>query len=472
MQMEDLYPVIIAGGNGTRLWPVSRESYPKQFNKIFGNESLFEKALKRNDISKHKPLVITNEQHRFLAYDQISDTSVAAKIILEPIGRDSFAACLVAALEAYKENSEAIVLIAPADHLIADKEYHETIKTAYELAKTGKLVTLGIDPTFPHIGYGYIEQGQLLKSFADSYLVKKFHEKPDYTKAESYLNSGNHLWNAGIFIFPVKEFIAEAKKFHPDLVALVEASLKNAIDDDLFTFLDQQYFAQIEKISVDYALLEKSQNITVVKSKFAWNDVGSWDSYMEVLNTDKERNIIEAKAKNIDSENILIKSDNDKLIVTIGLENLIIINTDDALLISAKDQSDQLKKLVSELKNNNCEQVKTHAKQRRPWGYFQIINEGKRYKAKKLVIHPQQKISLQYHHKRSEHWVIVEGTAKVTLGDKEVIYSENESVYIPKTVKHRVENIGEIDLKIIEVQTGSYLGEDDIVRISDSYKRS
>jgi mannose-1-phosphate guanylyltransferase len=444
-----LINVILAGGNGTRLFPLSRELMPKQFLKIFDGESLFQKTIKRNLKISDRVFIISNEKHYFLALDELDD--VKAKFLLEPIGRNTAPAI---ALSCFSLKDDDIVLVTSSDHLIKnEKNYQEAIEKAKELAKRGFLVTFGVNPTSPETGYGYIE--------ADGLDVKSFKEKPDIETAKEYLKSKNFYWNSGIFCFKVSTFLNELKKHSKDIYQLSRDAYKNSKKVDSLVRINIEDMSKIPDDSIDYAILEKSDLVKVVPSDLGWSDLGSFDSLASEIYTKAD---IE-----IDSKNNLIFSD--KKSALIDIEDLIIIDSYDFLLVCRRDSSQKVKDVVKILKKESSSLPTTSSKVYRPWGSYEVLEVSSSYKIKKIVVKPQNRLSLQKHFHRNEHWIVVSGTAKVTIEQNEFLVRANESTYIKMGDIHRLENIGKIDLVMIEAQVGEYLGEDDIVRIEDDFKR-
>ncbi len=444
--------IILCGGSGTRLWPLSRKLMPKQFLKIFDGESLFQKTIKRNKNLVDKIEVITNEEQYFIALDQAEEIGVNPKFIIEEIGKNTAPAIAFAALES---DSEDILFVTPSDHLIKNEEkYKEAVKKAKELAVKGYLVTFGINPNEANTGYGYIE--------ANGEDVVKFHEKPDLKTAKEYLKKGNFLWNSGMFMFKAGVYLEELKKYNPKLFDdIVKSYEKSKKSENLVRLKGME---EIEDISVDYAVMEKSKKIKVVRSEFDWSDVGSFDSLSEEIES--------KEAIEIESEDNFYYTDSDKVIATIGLKDYLIVDTKDALLISKKGESQKVREVVKRLRKEKQELLESHTIVHRPWGTYETLIEDYGYKVKKIVVKPGKRLSLQKHFHRNEHWIVVSGTAEVEVGEKSFILRPNESTYIKMGEKHRLSNPGKILLVIIEVQVGEYTGEDDIVRIEDDYKRT
>ncbi len=444
--------IILCGGSGTRLWPLSRKLMPKQFLKIFDGESLFQKTIKRNKNLVDKMEVITNEEQYFIALDQAEEIGVNPKFIIEEIGKNTAPAIAFAALES---DSEDILFVTPSDHLIKNEEkYKEAVKKAKELAVKGYLVTFGINPNEANTGYGYIE--------ANRENVVKFHEKPDLKTAKEYLKKGNFYWNSGMFMFKAGVYLEELKKYNPKLFDdIVKSYEKSKKSENLVRLKGME---EIEDISVDYAVMEKSKKIKVVRSEFDWSDVGSFDSLSEEIES--------KEAIEIESEDNFYYTDGDKVIATIGLKDYLIVDTKDALLISKKGESQKVREVVKRLRKEKQELLESHTIVHRPWGTYETLIEDNGYKVKKIVVKPGKRLSLQKHFHRNEHWIVVSGTAEVEVGEKSFILRPNESTYIKMGEKHRLSNPGKILLVIIEVQVGEYTGEDDIVRIEDDYKRT
>ena len=454
--------IILSGGSGTRLWPLSRKLMPKQFLQIFDNKSLFQKTIKRNkDICKNF-VVITNEDQYFLALDQIEELNIESTFLLEEVGKNTAPAIAFAALESDKDE---ILFITPSDHLIKnEKEYQRALLKAKELANQGYLVTFGINPINPHTGYGYIE--------AKGEDVIKFHEKPDLKTAKKYLEKNStfnnpssilYLWNSGMFMFKAGIYLEELKRYSPKVYEEVLNSYKKRQIINK-TQIRLKNMDNVPDISIDYAVMEKSDKIKVIKSNFEWNDVGSFDNLVNEIDSKES---IEIDSKN----NFYYSDDNKKLIASIGLENYIIIDTKDALLITKKGESQKVKEIVNQLKKENKELTKLHSKVHRPWGIFETLIDDNGYKIKRIIVKPGKRLSLQKHFHRNEHWIVVSGTAEVQVGDKTYLVRPNESTYIKMGEIHRLTNPGKIPVVLIEAQVGEYTGEDDIVRLNDDFKR-
>ena len=454
--------VILCGGSGTRLWPISRTLYPKQFVKLFDNESLFQKTVKRNASFADSFSVVINQEQFFMGLDQLEDLKLSNKkqFILEPIGRNTAPAIAMAALAA---SPEEILLIVPSDHLIEKQTaYQEAVSKARELASQDKLVTFGIKPGYAETGYGYIE--------ANGLEVKSFKEKPNQATAETYLKAGNYFWNSGMFCFKAKVFLEELKKFAPDVYEQSEKTFKAARTDTAIR-LQLEDMKAIRSESIDYAVMEKSSRVNVVPADIGWSDLGSFDSLYDALPKDAQGNTRSENAINLGSKNNLIIGQG-RLISTIDVEDLMIVDTSDALVIAKKGSTQKVKDLVAEVKKKNVEMTNVHTTAHRPWGTYTILEENPGYKVKQITVRPGGKLSLQYHHHRSEHWIVVSGIATVTINDKTFDLKQNESCYIPKEATHRLYNQQKDDLVLIEAQVGGYLGEDDIVRLQDDYKRN
>lgn len=454
--------VILCGGSGTRLWPISRTLYPKQFVKLFKNESLFQKTIQRNSRLADSFCVVINQEQYFMGLDQLEEMKVSGKhtFILEPIGRNTAPAIALAALAA---DPDEILLVVPSDHLIEKQiDYEQALLKAQELAQNDRLVTFGIKPSYAETGYGYIE--------AHGLEVKSFKEKPDIEAAEQYIKAGNYFWNSGMFCFKAKIFLAELLKYAPDVYQQSLKTFEHARRDQAIR-LQLDDMKSIRSESIDYAVMEKSDKVNVVPADIGWSDLGSFDSLYEALPKDHNGNTLSKNSIHIGSKNNLIISD-DRLISTIDVEDLMIVDTRDAIVIAKKGSTQKVKELVAEVKKINLEMTNVHTTAHRPWGTYTILEENIGYKVKQITVRPGAKLSLQYHHHRSEHWIVVSGIATVTIDDQVMDLKQNESTYIPKEAKHRLANNQQTDLILIEAQVGTYLGEDDIVRIQDDYKRN
>ncbi len=468
-------PVILSGGSGTRLWPVSRSLNPKQFLDFFGENSLFQKAALRvkNSDDFFEPIVVCNNEHRFTVAEELQKINATAKsIILEPIGRNTAPAIAIAALDAIAaDEANDLILVMPSDHIILDeKSFITNVKKAAKAANEGYLVTFGIVPDKAETGYGYIKKNIELEYFAEIFSVEKFIEKPDLARAEQFLESGEYLWNSGIFLFKASAYLAVLKKLQNDIYVNCVAAYSKGVRDLDFIRLDSADFEKCSSISIDYAVMEKAAKVAVAPLSVGWSDVGSWQAISEIANKDENGNSLAGDVSVLRTKDCYINS-RSGLVATIGVENLIIISLKDVVLIANKNDSQSVKEMFELLKKQNREECNSHTKVLRPWGSFETIDLTDRFKVKKIIVKPQASLSLQMHHHRAEHWVVVKGKAHVTCGEKEFVMSEDESTYIPIGQKHRLENRGETALELIEVQTGNYLGEDDIVRFSDIYGR-
>ena len=467
--MSHIQPVILAGGTGTRLWPLSRELYPKQLLNLTGDVSLLQSTIKRMSSLPDMlpPLVVVGHEHRFLTQSQIGELGLKDKItiILEPVGRDTACAICAAAVYALaKQDEDTVLLVLPADHLISGQAaFSQSIEQAKQLAADGYLVTFGITPHSPETGYGYIKKGEENR-------VLSFVEKPDRKTAEGYLAEGNYYWNSGMFAFSIKTFLAEVKKHAPQTCSSMEAAFDKGTVDQPFFRLEQLSMEACACESIDYLLMEKSDRVAVVPVDMDWSDIGSWQALWDVSAKDTEGNVVQGDVVLEDVRNSLIRAEN-RLVAGVGLEDMLVVETADAVLVAPLARAQDVKKIVTRLKAEKKEEYRLHRTVYRPWGSYTILEEQPRFKIKRLTVTPGAKLSQQMHHHRSEHWVVVKGTAKVTCGEETFLVRENESTYISAGQKHRLENDGVIPLELIEVQNGSYLGEDDIVRFDDVYGR-
>jgi mannose-1-phosphate guanylyltransferase len=454
--------VILCGGSGTRLWPISRTLYPKQFVKLFDNESLFQKTIQRNSSLADSFSIIINQEQYFLGLDQMEELKINSKkdFILEPLGRNTAPAIAMAALAA---SPDEILLVVPSDHLIGKQSaYEEAVKKAQELATNNELVTFGIKPGYPETGYGYIE--------ANGIEVKSFKEKPDQELAQAYLKAGNYFWNSGMFCFKAQTYLEELQKSAPDIFEESKKAFENARRDSAIR-INMDDMKAIRSESIDYAVMEKSIRVKVIPSDIGWSDLGSFDSLYEALPKDKDGNTHSENIINLGSKNNLILG-NKRLISTIDVEDLMIIDTQDAIVIAKKGSTQKVKELVGEVKKRSPEMANVHTTAHRPWGTYTVLEENEGYKVKQITVFPGAKLSLQYHHHRSEHWIVVKGVATVTINERTFDLAQNESTYIPKEATHRLANRTNEELILIEAQVGNYLGEDDIVRLQDDYKRN
>jgi mannose-1-phosphate guanylyltransferase/mannose-6-phosphate isomerase len=465
-----IVPLIMCGGAGTRLWPASREGRPKQFLRLFGQYSTFQETVRRvRDPSLFgAPIVITNGQYRFLVAEQLAEIDVAADILLEPIRRDSAPAIAAGAAYAKRRGGNPVVFALAADHIVADTAlFLSSCRSARDAAERGYIVTFGVKPDRAAIEYGYICPGPALGEGA--YAVKNFFEKPDVQTASRYIKEG-FFWNSGNFMFRADTILDDYRAFEPESADAVAAAVANAGADLGFVTLAPEPFARARAISIDFAIMENTKRAAVVPASFGWSDVGSWQAVWEIAQRDSSGNAVKGKALFLETSNAYVASDK-ALVALLGVENLVVIATEDAILVARRDNLAEMKQLVEKIKLAAPQLAEDHLKVHRPWGSYQSLDQGDRYQVKHIVVKPAGRLSLQLHHHRAEHWVVVRGTARVVVGQETKIIHENESIYIPIGSQHRLENPGKIDLELIEVQTGSYLGEDDIVRIEDDYRR-
>jgi mannose-1-phosphate guanylyltransferase/mannose-6-phosphate isomerase len=470
-----MIPVILSGGSGTRLWPVSRKSHPKQFWPLLSDRSMLHETCDRLNgyPSMESPIVVCNAEHRFFVADQLSDLDLGKpSIILEPCGRNTAPAVAVAAFHAMGALEEdPVLLILPADHSIADRRsYWRAIDEAETLAEAGYLVTFGIIPTYPETGYGYIEAGGRTDEAPTGMHITKFVEKPDRETAEQYLAAGNFYWNSGMFLFKASNYLRALQELAPEIYQAAQAAYVQARHDLDFIRLDESQFAASPSDSIDYAVMEKIQNGAVVPLDAGWNDVGSWSALWDIGEKDDHGNVVHADALMLDTENCYLHSDG-RLLATIGVKDQIIVETPDAALVAHRDHAQRVKDLVARLTAQQRTEATDHHRVHRPWGCYREIDQAERYQVKRITVKPGASLSLQMHHHRAEHWIVVRGTARVTRGEETFLLSENQSTYIPLGERHRLENPGRIPLEMIEVQSGSYLGEDDITRYDDVYGR-
>jgi mannose-1-phosphate guanylyltransferase / mannose-6-phosphate isomerase len=469
---SQIVPVIMCGGAGTRLWPVSRESMPKQFVPLVGSGSTFQQVLARvnDDELFARPIVITNADFRFVVAEQLRECGVEADIVLEPLRRDSGPAVAVSAVLAAERDREALVLVLAADHVVRKPDaFREACRRAAVAAAEGRIVTFGIEPTYPATNYGYIRPGEKLNG-ASVRAVEAFVEKPDAATAAGYV-ADRYLWNSGNFLFHAATMLGEIERFEPAMAEAATAAVRGLTRDLDFLRLAAEPFARAPKKSIDYAIMERTQLAAVVPADLGWSDVGSWSAVWDILDHDGAGNATDGPVVMLDSRNSLVRSEDSVLTTVVGLDDVIVVSTADAVLVSARAKAEQVKALVEQLKAHNHRAAVEHRRIYRPWGYYQDVDIAPRYRVKRIVVQPGSKLSLQKHFHRSEHWVVVKGTAEVTIGSDVRSVHENESIYIQIGSVHRLANPGKIPLELIEVQVGSYLGEDDIVRLDDVYGR-
>lgn len=476
----NLIPIIVSGGSGSRLWPQSRSLYPKQFLPLVNEQTMLQNTLSRLDglSSLGAPMVIANEEHRFLVAEQFRQVGrKPSAIILEPVGRNTAPAVALAALKAQSLQSAAdndpLLLVLAADHVIQDVQaFHQAVLAAMPAAQNDKLVTFGIVPTQAETGYGYIKASEALSRNSEQLAqVERFVEKPDHETAQEYLDCGNYYWNSGMFLFKASRYLEELGKFRSDILTACQQAMELQNSDLDFVRVDEAAFLACPDESIDYAVMEKTTDAVVVPLNAGWSDVGSWSSLADIAEKDQLGNSTFGDVLMEDSRNTYVRSEK-KLIATVGVEDLVITESDDAILVAHKSRVQDVKKIVNRLKAENRPEAKLHRKIYRPWGAYDSIDMGERFQVKRITVKPGARLSLQMHHHRAEHWIVVKGTARITNGDQELLLTENQSTYIPIGVVHRLENPGKFDLELIEVQSGGYLGEDDIVRFEDTYGRA
>lgn len=470
-----IIPVILAGGSGTRLWPMSRQHYPKQLLKLFGDKTMLQQTILRLEgvANLACPIVVCNEEHRFMVAEQLYEIGQSkASIILEPVARNTAPALALAALHARELAENPILLVLSADHMINDvTAFHVALEDAIFAAQAGHLATFGVNPTRPETGYGYIKARIDPSDSGAFFPVIQFVEKPDLLTAEKYLAEGCYYWNSGMFVFQAAVFLKELQDQSPDVVTAAEQAKVWAVQDLDFIRVDRESFALAPNISIDYALMEKSNNVVCIPFNAGWSDVGDWKSFWDLSKKDASGNSLIGDSIDIGSSNTLVFSQ-DKLVATLGVNNLMIINTPDAVLVADQSQAQQVKSIISEIEKQKRSEHMQHREIYRPWGCYDVIDNGDRYQVNRIRVKPGGSLSLQVHHHRAEHWIVVKGTALVQKGEETLLLSENESTYIPVGTKHRLSNPGKIPLEIVEVQSGPYLKDDDVIRYEDSYGRS
>ncbi|TAM03958.1 MAG: mannose-1-phosphate guanylyltransferase/mannose-6-phosphate isomerase [Paraburkholderia sp.] len=472
----NIVPVILCGGNGTRLWPMSRGGYPKQYLKLTSDLSLAQQTARRvhgvEGIAP--PIVVTNNEQRFLVADQLRRIGVQpSAIVLEPVGRNTAPAIAVAAQFAIREAGDALLLVLPSDHVIQNESaFVQAVQMARAIACDDRLVTFGIEPTSPHTGYGYIFAGARLAEQSSAHTVEAFVEKPDLQTAERFLSEGGYYWNSGMFMLRASSYLSELCRHAPDIAQASSLSLERATQDNDFIRLDADAFTRCPNVSIDYAVMEKTDRAAVVATvDLGWNDVGSWSSLAEIAQKDDNGNALIGDVLADGISDSYVRAEH-RMVAAIGLDHVVIIETADAVLVAHRDKAENVKQMVERLNASGRQESVSHRCVVRPWGSYESIDRGERFQVKRIVVNPGAQLSLQMHHHRAEHWIVVKGTAAVTNGNAEIILTENQSTYIPLGVTHRLRNPGRIPLELIEVQSGAYLGEDDIVRVEDTYGRA
>lgn len=466
-----IYPLILCGGSGTRLWPLSRDFYPKQLLTLDGSLSLLQNTVARlQGLTTELPIFICNENHRFLVAEQLRQIGQSHRgVLLEPVGRNTAPAVAVAALHAINANKNAILLVLPADHVIRNVLEFQLVTTqAVKLAEQGKLVTFGIVPDSAETGYGYIRKGE---SLDNGYAVAEFVEKPNVVTAERYLASGEYLWNSGMFVFKAQTYLDELRKFRPEILTACEKALLGSTYDQDFCRLMSEAFHACPEDSIDYAVMEHTKDAVVIPLDADWSDVGSFEALWDIGDKDAEGNVLQGDVLLTSTTNSLVYAQS-RLVATLGVDNLVVVETEDAVLVAHKDSVQDIKAIVGELKKQKRSEWQQPFRVYRPWGYYESVDQGERHQVKRIGVQPGGTLSLQMHYHRAEHWIVVKGTAEVTCEDKVFIVSENQSTYIPLGHRHRLSNPGKTWLEIVEVQSGGYLGEDDIVRFEDNYGRT
>jgi len=467
-----IYPFILSGGSGARLWPLSRRAYPKQFLKLVSEQSLIQQTcLRLGNPVFAAPVVLGNHEHRFIVAEQLAEIGVTpSAIVLEPAARNTAPAAIIAALMTARKDQESLILLLPSDHVITNNEsFTKSVKSGMEAARNGQIVTFGVPPDSPETGYGYIQTAQGKTDIKD---VIRFVEKPDEQKAKAYLEDGNYFWNAGIFLFSAKGLISAFEQHAPNILQACIEALDKSVEDLDFLRLDKAAYESCRSASLDYAIMEKANNITCIPLKTQWSDLGAWSSIWQVMEKDAQGNAANGNVILHKTNNSFAHSKDGACLALIGLDNVMVIATKDGILVAAKDKVQDVKHIVDQLNAEKRGLTNYHSRVYRPWGWYEGLDVGQRYQVKSLMVKPGAKLSLQSHHYRAEHWVVVSGTVEVTLDDKTFLLSENESTYIPIGTKHRLANPGKLPALLIEVQSGPYLAEDDIVRFEDDYGRN
>jgi len=472
---DRLVPVILCGGSGSRLWPMSRRLLPKQFLPLVTEHTLLQDTMLRlrglEDCGA--PVAVLNHEHRFLAAEQLQEIGVQSRsMLLEPLGRNTAPAVAVAAQHVAREDPHAVLLVLPADHLIADAAaFHRAVRTAAAIARDGLLVTFGIAPTYPATGFGYIEAGEPLPAHDGAFRIRRFVEKPDAQRAQAFLDQGGHFWNGGMFAFTAQTFLAELERLRPDILAAASKALAGAARDLDFLRLERDAFSACPAESIDYAVMERTNRGAVVRADMGWSDVGSWSALWETSAQDAAGNVARGDVWLHGAERCYVRADA-RHVSVLGAQDLVIVETDDALLVAARERAQEVKEVVERLDRQKRSEHVSHTRVYRPWGYYESVDSGERFQVKRLMVKPGHGLSLQLHRKRAEHWVVVKGRATVTRGEETVTLEENQSTFIPVGTKHRLQNLTDSPVFLIEVQSGSYLGEDDIERFDDRYGRS
>ncbi|MFP1741217.1 mannose-1-phosphate guanylyltransferase/mannose-6-phosphate isomerase [Lonsdalea quercina] len=466
-----LLPVIMAGGTGSRLWPLSRELYPKQFICLHGKNSMLQETVNRLDgIQTRDPMVICNEEHRFLVAEQLRQVNkLSSNIILEPVGRNTAPAIALAALNAVSAGDNPILLVLAADHIMENEAaFHKAVENAIPHAKAGSLVTFGIIPTGPETGYGYIHRGEQLSGAENApYRVQRFVEKPDLETAEAYLRCGEYYWNSGMFMFHAKRYLQELEKFRPDILEACQSAISSVDKQSDFIKIDKDCFMNCPDESVDYAVMEKTDDAVVIPLDAGWSDVGSWSALWEVNEKDEQGNSLQGDTFLHNTQDCYINTD-DQLVAAIGVDNLVIVNTKDAVLVANKNEVQDVKRVVEFLKANSRSEYRRHRETYWPWGRCDLVVQSDRFNVNRITVKPGESFPLQMHYHRTEHWVILSGTAKVTIQDKTLLLTENQSTFIPIGSRHTLENPGKIPLELLEIQSGSYLGDDDFIDVANN----
>lgn len=466
--MTTVVPVILSGGSGSRLWPKSRHHYPKQLHRLYGDLTMLQETMERVKHLGGRQIIICNQDQRFMVADQVQEIGIAAEIVLEPVARSTAPAIVISALRALEQAEDAVIAIFPADHLIKGvEEFRQSLQRAIEVAATGKLVAFGVIPTRPETGYGYIKAKGAQASHS---YIEAFVEKPSLEKAEQYLRSGDYYWNSGMFVFSAKRLVDEVRILHPEMLEHCHSALQTGTRDLDFFRLNANHFAKCESISIDYAVMEVVSDACVVPLAAEWSDVGSWQALWEVGDKDAEENVFYGDVIAEGSNGCYVNCEN-RLVALVGVKDLVVVETADSVLVVHKDHSQDVKKIVDVLKREARSEYLSHREVHRPWGSYDLVDTGNRYQVKRITVKPGASLSLQMHHHRAEHWVVVAGTAQIQKGEQKQILTENQSAYIPLGERHRLSNPGLVPLHLIEVASGAYLAEDDIVRFEDGYGR-